>query len=260
VEASKERRAVSTEGLGLQFAGAVTAQRAERTVAMEFFRAYRPLTVSNATFEDVDSSALGRACVNSDMLISNFGIHWNLGASKGFEEDIGRFLDYLSHCIKRGGRLKTLIWVEPHPQHFVGPNGDFRSVTFGPYTEEDMEQFARGRNMTMGELNDADSNGAEIKKCWPHQHIHGETHAVSWRRTLFQKALRDRGMGWDSMGMYGADVGSMAPAVHILPTYDFMSDLYYMHPGECTHWCYTPLLYEPIWHRLHDILDNMPRS
>jgi len=63
---------------------------------------------------------------------------------------------------------------------------------------------------------------------------------------MFQKALHKRLL-----------LGSMVPAVHILPTYDFMSKLSYMHPGDCTHWCYTPMLYEPIWHRLHGIFDKM---
>jgi len=188
----------------------------------------------------------------------------NHDREKDFEKDIGRLLDYLSYCFKRGGRLKTFIWVEPTPQHFVGPDGDFHSVLDNfvdvieenhtrNFTEEDMEQFARDRNMIMEELKDADAHfNASTMRCWPHQRIHGATHAIPWRSALFQKALQDRGMGID-----GAVVGIMTPAVYILPTSDFMSNLSYMHPGDCTHWCYTPMSYEPIWHRLHGIFDKM---
>jgi len=257
VDASIVKKAESTDAMGLQFVSGMSAQSGERTVAMEFFRTYQPLTISNATFEDIDSSALGRACNNSDILISNFGLHWNHGRVKTFETDIGRLLDYLSHCVQRGGRLKTFIWLETTPQHFVGPNGDYHSVVDdfinqNVYSVQDMEQFAGYRNMTMGELKDADANfNASTMKCWPHRTLNGGHHVDSWRTAVFQKALHDRGMGID-----GAVVGSMAPAVHILPTYDFMSNLSHMHPGDCTHYCYTPLLYEPIWHRLHGIFDK----
>jgi len=260
VDASIVKKADSTDAMGLQFVSGMSAQSGERTVAMEFFRTYQPLTVSNATFEDIDSSALGSACTNSDMLISNFGLHWNYDRAEEFEKDIGRFLDYLSYCVKRGGRLKTFIWVETTPQHFVGPNGDWHSVmqnlwsSYGDfmnnptYTTKDMEQFARYRNMTMEELIDSDLNfNASTMKCWPHRLLRGGNHVVSWRTTVFQKVLHER-----------FHTGSMAPAVHILPTYDVLSNLPYMHPGgECTHWCYTPMLYEPIWHRLHGIFDKM---
>jgi len=261
MDASISKKTSSTESMGLHFVSSMSAQSGGRTVAMEFFRTYQPLTISNATFKDIDSSTLGRACENSDMLISNFGIHWNRGRAKAFEEDMGRFLDYLSYCVKRGGRLKTLIMVEPAPQHFVGPNGGYFSVRDDfvnghTYTEEEMTQFAGYRNMTLNNLIQADLNfNASTMKCWPHRDIHGGTHATSWRSTVLQKILHDRGMGID-----GAVVGSTVLAVHILPTYDFMGDLSYMHPGECTHWCYTPLLYEPIWHRLHGIFDKVQRN
>jgi len=256
--ADASNKADSTAAMGLQFVSGMSAHSGGRTVAMEFFRAYQPLTISNATFKDIDSSALGRACKNSDMLISNFGLHWNRDRDKAYEDDMGRFLDYLLYCVNRGGRLKTLIWVETTPQHFVGPDGDYFAVQNDftnrhTYTEEEMTQFARDRGMTLEELKDTDIHfNASTMKCWPHRHIHGESHAISWRHAVFQKLLHDRGIGSD-----GAAVGSTTLAAHILPTHDFMSDLSYMHPGDCTHWCYTPLTYEPIWHRLHHIFGTL---
>jgi hypothetical protein len=257
VDASASERTSSIAATDLQLASAMSAQHGQRTVEMEFFRAYRPLTASNATFEDIDSSALGSACATSEILISNFGVHWDHAHEEDFEKQMGRLLDYLSYCVKRGGRLKTFIWIEPLPQHFVGPDGTYHSfqnaLGHNTYTTEQIEWFARARNMSIEELKVADcKDKCPLDKCFPHLHIDRGTHNTSWRSILFQKAVRDRGM---QVG--GAVAQSIAPALKlfVLPTHDFMSDLHYMHPGECTHWCYTPFLYEPLWHRLHDIFD-----
>jgi hypothetical protein len=239
----------------LQRVSTMSAQHRDRTVEMEFLRANLPITrYPNLTFEAIDSSALGRACETSEVLISNFGVHWNHDREKDFEQQMGRLLDYLSYCAKRGGRLKTFIWIEPLPQHFVGPDGTYKSIQHAlaqhTYTTEQLERFAAGRNMSVEELKAADKEFS-FGHCFPHQYIDTKAHNTSWRSRVFQNAVHDRGMN------VGSAVGqSMAPAlqVFVLPTHDFMGDMHYMHPGECTHWCYTPLLYEPLWHRLHEIL------
>jgi len=260
LDASEAQRLAVDLATDLQRVSAMSAQHGEGTVKMEFWRAYRPITMTNLTFKAIGSSALGKACATSEVLISNFGAHWNHDNEQGYEGQMGRLLDYLSYCIKSGGRLKTFIYIEPLPQHFVGPDGTYRSVMHAldqhTYTTEEIERFAVGRNMSVQELQDADRNFS-LGRCYPQRHIGKQPRSSSWRSRVFQKAVHDRGM---QIG--GAVAQSMVPAlqVFVLPTHDFMSHSHYMHPDECTHWCYTPLLYEPLWHRLHEIFSAMKLS
>jgi len=78
---------------------------------------------------------------------------------------------------------------------------------------------------------------------------------TAWQYPVVQRVMAELGINNGSQRCEEAE--SPRGTVYTLPIFDVYADRFDNHPGyikgiktDCTHWCHTPMFWEPIWDRL----------
>jgi hypothetical protein len=157
----------------------------------------------------------------SDIVVFDHGLHYRPQQADFFRDSMATMLEAF-----RDNGLQVFAWRETSAQHFSSKGG---------------HHSLRGVNFTAGcaPINNEDREG--------------------FRMPIMKKEAEKK--GFKVLNAFGANFSSLAPEKHqkemvIIPFRDFTSELYYLHPGECSHYCQTPDLWLPIWRGLRLTIDR----
>lgn len=164
-----------------------------------------------------------------DILIVNFGLHWNFEARtydfhrSHYRKSYGQFLMQL----RRKGNFTLLMHRETTAQHFDSLAGDFS---------------LRSANTT--------------NRCVP---IKYDANVSAWRERMVQQAAKK------ALNKYVVIQSPMPPVsknwkrpeLLVIPYYNFTAFHYKMHPSsECSHYCSSPFIYMPLWRSIRLAMDR----
>eukprot|EP00980_Cylindrotheca_fusiformis_P000866 scaffold227_cov97-Cylindrotheca_fusiformis.AAC.4 len=154
---------------------------------------------------------------NSDIVIFDHGLHWKTQENETF---YGAMKAYLRGF--QNSNLTMLAWRETSAQHNDSPGGHY-----GLKKESD--------------------NCVPIKK----------GHEKGYRSAIMQQAAQDTGFEWKNIFDEGFSNRSQdGNELVFLPFREYTVPLHYMHPNECTHYCYTPYIWLPLWKSIRIAMDR----
>jgi len=157
---------------------------------------------------------------NSDIVIFDHGLHWRPQQKAGFTNDMSHYLQGYANS-----SLTLLAWRETSSQHFDSDGGHF------------------GNTYTTGDC-------VPMKSGWK-----------GYRMPLMRKAAQNAGMGWRSINDNDFFERPLEKNdLVFLPFRDYTVPIDYLHPGECTHFCYTPYLWLPMWRNLRMAIHQAIKS
>jgi len=217
-------------------------------VVLRFYIMYRPL--------EKNMSEIHHIMQRSDVLIFDHGLHYTFDRRAEFLSEMTDLLgtllpksrnnstsdsdgdDYVSPTAAPT-RPKLVAWRETVSQHFDTPTGDFAEWT---------------RSAPEG--------------CVEHPYLrNGTAHAhdkLTWYQEYMMRAARELDLEIVNAGdaTLSNSIGSR-PSFHsslvVLPFTQFSRPLHYLHPGgfDCTHICYTPFTWMPVWRSLRRAIDEI---
>jgi hypothetical protein len=215
-------------------------------------------------------------------LIINFGVHYNKRADEAhsyrnsqddYMKNIEIALPWLNNLVRRvregegegegegeeNGKRKrrkrlTIVWMETFPQHFNTTNGYYEEEE---PKEEEREMVALS---SLPPLHVMTPTGAvpvpapvpsPVAAPVPSpvavppvpavcMRIKNASESLDWRNSLVKKYLKENRL----------------TDLHYLHTREMFLPLVneHYHEGDCTHYCYSPMLYQPIFQQMHRIL------
>lgn len=174
--------------------------------------------------------------------ILGFGLHYNSITTKKHNEGYAlpsNYVEGMSQFLKALGPQKLLLQREASAQHFDAPNGGYAPWT---HDSEAEQQHCKAMNdTTSGRVN-------------------------NFRESSFQLGVLQAGFEYlDSGALSSAPAASRHNnhQVILLPFFDFTAQLHDLHPRrlpydhalDCTHYCPSPYLYNPLWRSLRLAMD-----
>ena len=155
---------------------------------------------------------------NGYVLLTNIGLNYNTMAE--YEEDIPKYFAWLEDLTKVPGKRIEVIWRETSAAHWsYTANGYFSGLIHA-------------------------NTSNELLSCAPHQEGAGDPRNEIVERVLSQSHK------------------NTFKILHYIPFYFATKDIWNMHtdfppyPGghsDCVHYCYHPVLWQPIWKHVSDI-------
>jgi len=213
-------------------------------VVLRFYIMYRPL--------EKNSSEIHHIMERSDVLVFDHGVHYTFEQRGDFLSEMTDLLGTLLQETNKnstsdigGGdhispttaatRPKLVAWRETVSQHFDTPTGDF-------------SHYIKG-----------------LEDCVEHPYLNATAHPpgkLSWYQEYMMRAARELDIDVVNAGnaTLSHSIGSR-PSLHsslvVLPFTKFTRPLHYLHPGksDCTHICYTPFIWMPVWRALRRAID-----
>lgn len=129
----------------------------------------------------------------------------------------------------------TILWRETTPQHFGGSSGT------GLFAERKGSAGTGTRGKKEGAISCAAVNVSDA------EHVH----KAGWRNHLFEKWSRP----WRGAK---ARRHPKDPTVRIVPAFDALLPRHDLHVApDCTHFCFSPFLWQPVWTAAADVLDDV---
>lgn len=193
-------------------------------VELCLFRHYRP---------HLDMQEHRTIAAMSDIMLINYGVHYVPKDFKDFKSSLeALFLEFKTNVTDC-----TLIYRETSAQHFNNVGGEFNT------------------NLNL-----------QNHSCVPHTNT---TYENGWRprRNIFHQAAMSQ--NFSVVDAYGnvqqlntnrIHLGKNENEVIFLPFYNFSAELHDMHSRngrDCTHFCYTPFTWYPIWRQLRIAIDRI---
>ena len=192
-----------------------------RHATIKFFAQYRPKSkVEEIYHESIVPLLEG----GTDILFFNFGLHWRHRQRKKYQDLMLTALTALKQHATRN--ISLFAFRETSAQHFDTPLGEWPAVSVPKY------------------------------KCTPLTETKKRDPLFGWRnRDILDAVNRSR------FNIVPVDPSGKVPMpplllhsdedeIAMLPFTEFTSELHYMHPTECTHFCSTPHLWIPLWRSL----------
>jgi hypothetical protein len=164
-----------------------------------------------------------------DILIINFGLHWNFEAKtynfhrSHYRKSYGQFILQL----RRKGNFTLLMHRETTAQHFDALAGDFS-------------------------LRSANASS----RCVP---VEYDANVSAWRERMVEQATKK------ALNKYvriepplpPISRNKKRPELLVIPYYNFTALHHHMHPStECSHYCSSPFIYYPLWRSLRLAMDR----
>jgi hypothetical protein len=156
------------------------------------------------------------------LLLANIGLNYNI--MNEYYEDIPKIFSWLNNLSQSREHKVEVVWRETTASHWsYAPNGYYSAI--------------KRANLSKDEV-----------YCSPHQDPAEDTRNDLVKKALIEKA-RNENVTYDK--------------VHYVNFYFATQDLWNMHtdfppyPGghsDCVHFCYHPILWQPIWKALYDIV------
>lgn len=186
-------------------------------------------------------------CVQADILVVNFGLHWN--NMREYSKDMKSLASFLKkYCVPRGVQL---IFRGSTSQHFFSENGRFASSEavgqqikkrLGPeyfknYTDGGKRPFAAGCTKQL-KLPNPSRDDIAMNSFRAQNFTVIDVSKHSFKQIQHIAAT------------------SVNPVIKLIPLGKITQDLYEFHYNECTHFCSTPLIWQPIVHYLYKAIGN----
>lgn len=171
----------------------------------------------------------------SVLLIANMGLWYN--NEDEFAALAPQVLDYLLTLAEVPGLVNTLAWHETLTQHWVSPTGT------GYFIKEVVD--AQEKAWDQAKLVDDTTNLKEFMVPGCCAALTNYTLATDWRNGIVHRTM-DKSP-------------RMQKHIHLLPMASLTKDIPDMHTcnpfykHDCTHYCYTPLLWQVLWHQIKDL-------
>jgi hypothetical protein len=199
-------------------------QQQNQNVTINFFFQYKP----RSTVEDIyNESIIPLLEGGTDILFFNFGLHWRLQEqdSAALKQHMLTTMTALKQHAVGSGKVSLFAFRETSAQHFDTPLGDWPRAR-APYN------------------------------CTP---LDTKKPLFGWRTPDILNAIEKS--GFTSMLVDPSGKTPTPPLqlqhsdqqnneVAFVPFTEFSSDFYDLHPSECTHFCHTPHLWNPLWRSL----------
>lgn len=199
------------------------------------------LIVINLVLEyvtDAEAYTVQELCAVSDVLLFNYGVHWNSPADMERELFPPLVRALREHCANT-----TLVFRGTNTQHFHRSAG-----VYSAKPPADEQQWALDTwNLT------EDKYGWDVG-CVALQFSKSYAQEFDWRDRLARRLFAEGGFDvalppWDAT--HTPLRGSARPTMHFVPYGELTADLWDMHNAECTHICSSPLVAAPIWDALY---------
>ena len=208
----------------------------QRLILRNLFQYKLPIPRGQAEFSetlaDIFSNASG---ITNQVLVVNFGLHYWLSHKELYSDALKRLLnDFKKYAVpyhSTPNNSPLLVFRETSMQHWNASGGEYRSRQGGA--------------------------------CVPSRNPH-EDDNFGWR----ERILRDMAHELDYTLLYAnisssihSRSSSPPPGVSkkeltILPFTNFSSIFDDLHPNECTHYCYTPFFWAPLWRSLRYAIER----
>ena len=224
-----------------------TAHGTESPVTIRYYGMYRPHFGDN-------SSEIYHVMERSDVLVFDHGLHYTKDQENVFSAEMTKLLGTLYQRRDNNSMLETresamtavkrpkvVAWKETVSQHFDTPTGDYAS---------------------------ASRTGAP-DGCVKHPYLRNDSvhlpDEFTWYQDNMMRITQEMGLeainagnisSFSSIGK-GDDMSS-GSSLFVLPFTEYTRSLHYLNPGgaDCTHICYIPLVWMPVWRSLRRVLDH----
>jgi len=161
--------------------------------------------------------------VESDPIAVHYSlINWGIHCNDPacMDEILDKFAGFVNHIRRNSNNNVKFIWRETTAQHFI-PENSRQDANTGPYV--------RNRR----------------QKCGWRPNI--ESFATNYRNILVENHMKN--------GTF--------PRLPIIQFWEWSNERWMLHRGvsvDCTHFCYVPSMYYPIWHQLGCIIEFYDRN
>ena len=211
---------------------------------IRLYKMYRPLEKNDTEIMHIVSK--------NDVIVFDHGLHWTSDQQPSFLDEMTDLIRWFFQSNKNidsdkqqltgdaantpisRNKPKLLAWRETISQHFNTPDGNYQ--TWARRASRGCVPFRPGSNVT----------------------------ALSWYQELMLKAAEAANVsvvGFPPGDPTATGVGpnpDNRDELAILPFTLFTRPLHYLHPGgeDCSHICYTPFVWLPVWRTLRISLDR----
>jgi hypothetical protein len=201
-------------------------QQENQHATIKFFFQYRPKDKVKEVYNESITHLLEGG---TDILFFNFGLHWDLSRRGAYQKLMLITMTALKqHAV---GKISLLAFRETSAQHFDTSIGEW-PTNKGPFN------------------------------CTPLDATKRLDPLFGWRSRDILDAASKSGLTLVNVDPSGKS--PMPPLQHsdkddevaLLPFTEFTSELHDLHPGECTHYCSTPHLWNPLWRSLRLAMDR----
>ncbi len=191
-----------------------------------------------------DGLTIMEMCKNVDVLLFNFGSHWNVQSE--FRDDLPLLAQWVDeHCVAHGVQV---VFRGSGTQHFITPNGLYNTNTeafLGVLRRDGMNESEIEALQQQPNWSDTFTAG-----CGPlSQHWDKPESNYDWRNRAVVRAFAQRGFGvamtpWGKNTTGCAETGRKT--LFYVPFGEVTMDRHDMHVKECTHYCSSPTMWNPI--------------
>jgi len=219
--------------------------KSEKVLHVDLYREYK---MSYKTI-------LTDVCAISDVVVFSYGIHMNSQSNHKLRE-VPSIASTIRKCLLKFPKL-TVIWRETTPQHFLQPGGHWKmySKKFPPATNVRPKDFLANVSDSLGynkSCEDWDCQSEVTQrnmKCTKISYL-DEDLERNWRGKevykQFKKVFSLSVTSTLTEDSKKSEHDFSRPRVYFIPVFDLFEPLWNFHPGECTHYCYTPLIWQPV--------------
>lgn len=163
----------------------------------------------------------------SALILVNVGLWWS--DRKRFADAMPSVAEWLQGLVRMHPR-NQVVFVESTAQHWLAPDGS-------GYYGHGYHAKQHGLEAEAANLSATDAHSWHTKVACRASNL---TEALDWRNSIASQALRSAGPRVRFFGLNGTTAR--------------LADMHISHPHkvDCTHYCYAPLLWQPLWHLLAD--------
>jgi hypothetical protein len=212
---------------------------------------------------------------SADILILNLGLHW---AWNGRTPEMGRmhyrksmadFFRFVKETTNTSTRSlssssssssQLLIWRETSAQHFDADGGDWGLRKTNDTVSTSTNQCVPIRNFTTAAAAWRESKVLAAAKAQGYRVVSAMDTTTPYQLDeppTWSSSQEDEVVMKDDHSGSHPTPPPPPPELVILPWWNFTAQLHMMHPAtECTHYCYSPFLYVPLWKGLRLAMDR----
>jgi len=190
-----------------------------------------------------DGRTIQEICsTDSDILVINYGLHWN--THELYFEDMKFLMAFIKqHCLSRGIQV---IFRGTTSQHFKTFGGSY-ATSNKKNSKDEYEKFilnSTGFNISQSTCTKMRFRDSRQMKS-----------LFSWRDRLLVESAQSSNLTvyetpWGKSATGCMDT-KLSSSLFFIPFGALTASLDTMHKSECTHYCYTPELWAPVWDAIY---------
>jgi hypothetical protein len=248
---------------------------ANMTVQLSMYRMYAP-----------NPQTIMKICKGSDIMVANWGLHFNDMAY--FDERFPNVSEALAKCVHETNTI--VIWRESSAQHFPMPGGNYQG---SPWERVPQEFVTKNFPWLNRETFDyaCDTDDGRIREGYYQPHMpqtcfntqdesrnvtfcmpiasHDISTELAWRDRNIARMLQQQDVcispTHPSLMAFKVRRTHNSPGkrcLHWIPYFVITAPLFFLHPGgtkalgECTHFCSTPLVWQPVWEGMAEAIEK----